>query len=73
MIEWSFVTCPFVTTLVEFQVWETLGFVRVWAWIAHLVIVKWELFALTCLVEIGEILGLVGQGSECRSGVIEPL
>ena len=47
--------------------------VRVWAWVAHLVIVEWELFALTCLVKIGEILDLVGQGSGCRFCVTEPL
>ena len=41
-------------------------------WVAHLVM----FVRVVCsygLVEINEILGLVGQGSGCRSSVIEPL
>ena len=42
------------------------------SWVAHLVM----FVRVVCshgLVEIGEILDLVGQGSGCRSGVTEPL
>ena len=42
------------------------------SWVAHLVM----FVRVVCshgLVKIGEILGLVGQGSGCRSGVTEPL
>ena len=40
-------------------------------WVAHLVM----FVKVVCsgFMEIGKILGLVGQGSGCRSGVIEPL
>ena len=47
--------------------------VSVWAWVAHLVIVEWKLFVLTCLVKIGKIFDLVGQGNGCKSCVTEPL
>ena len=42
------------------------------SWVAHLAM----FVRVVCshdLVEIGEILDLVGQGSGCRSGVIKPL
>ena len=42
------------------------------SWVAHLVM----FVRVVCshgLVKIGEILGLVGQGSGCRSGVNESL
>ena len=42
------------------------------SWVAHLVMFVRVVYSHG-LVKIGEILGLVGQGSGCRSGVIEPL
>ena len=42
------------------------------SWVAHLAM----FVRVVCshgLVEIGEILDLVGQGNGCRSGVTEPL
>ena len=42
------------------------------SWVAHLVM----FVRVVCshgLVKIGEILGLVGQGSGCKSGVTAPL
>ena len=42
------------------------------SWVAHLIM----FVRVVCshgLVEIGEIFDFVGQGSGCRSGVIEPL
>ena len=42
------------------------------SWVVHLVIFV-RVVCFHGLVEIGEILGLVGQGSGCKSGVTEPL
>ena len=42
------------------------------SWVAHLVMFV-RVVCSHCLVEIGEIFGLVGQGSGCRFGVTEPL
>ena len=48
--------------------WDCKGL----SWVAHLVM----FVRVVCshgLIEIGEILDLVVQGSGCRSGVTEPL
>ena len=42
------------------------------SWVAHLVMFV-KVVCFHGLVEIGEIIDLVGQGSGCRSGLIEPL
>ena len=42
------------------------------SWVAHLVMFVRVVYSHG-LVEISEILGLVGQGSGCRSGVNESL
>ena len=42
------------------------------SWVAHLVMFV-RVVCSNGFAEIGEILDLVGQGSGCRSGMIEPL
>ena len=42
------------------------------SWVAHLVMFVRVVYSHG-LVKIGEILGLIGQGSGCRSSVIKPL
>ena len=42
------------------------------SWVAHIVMFV-KVVCSHGLVEIGEILSLIGQGRECRSGVAEPL